>query len=126
MKSESARTVEVPVPDVSFVSWERLPDRKLPEEPAPGVVPDLAVEVLSRDNTAAEMDRKLRDYFAAGTRLVWYIDPPTRSARVYTAVDQGTRIDESRALSGGEVLPGFKLSLAELFARADRRGQQGS
>jgi len=117
---------QVRIPDVSFICWEQFPDRKLPEEPAPSIAPDLAVEILSKGNTPAEMDRKLRDYFAAGVRLVWYIDPPTRSARVYSAVDECTKIDESGTLTGGEVLPGFELPLAELFARAERRGPQGS
>jgi Uma2 family endonuclease len=116
---------QVRIPDVSFVCWERFPDRKLPEEPAPGIAPDLAIEILSKANTPAEMERKLRDYFAAGVRLVWYIDPPTRSARAYTAVDQSTEISESGTLTGGDVLPGFELPLAELFARAERKGAGG-
>jgi len=116
---------QVRIPDVSFVRWEQFPDRKLPEEPAPGIAPDLAIEILSKGNTPAEVDRKLQDYFTAGVRLVWYIDPPTRSARVYTAVDQSTEIDENGTLTGGEVLPGFELPLAELFARAERKGAGG-
>ena len=66
--------------DVSFIRWERFPDRKLPKAAIYDVAPDLAVEVLSESNTAAEMNRKLRDYFKAGTSMVWYIDPPTRTA----------------------------------------------
>ncbi len=52
-----------------------MPGGRLPAEAIPSLVPDLAVEVLSPSNTAAEMDQKLRDYFAAGVRLVWYLDP---------------------------------------------------
>src|SRR5688500_8032331 len=53
----------VRIPDLSFVRWEKLPGRQLPELPIPQLVPDLAVEVLSEGNTPGEMLRKLRDYF---------------------------------------------------------------
>jgi Uma2 family endonuclease len=104
---------------VCFISRGRFPDGKLPEEAIPPLVPDLAVEVLSKGNTKAEMDRKLRDYFTAGVRLVWYIDPRTRTAKAYTVEDQCAEFDENGSLSGGDVLPGFQLSLRELFAELD-------
>jgi Uma2 family endonuclease len=113
---------QVRIPDVAFFSWNRFPNRRLPEEPIPDLTPDLAIEVLSRGNTETEMQRKLRDYFTAGVRLVWYIDPRQRTARVYTAVDQVTVLGEEQSLSGGTVLPGFEVVLGELFARANRRG----
>ncbi len=113
---------QVRIPDVAFICWDRLPGGKVPEEPIPALVPDLAVEVLSPGNTEAEMERKLRDYFAAGVRLVWYIDPLSRSARAYTGVYQGVEVGPEGVLSGGDVLPGFTLSLAELFARAEKGG----
>jgi Uma2 family endonuclease len=107
---------QVRIPDVSFISWERLPGRRLPRQPVAALAPDLAIEVLSKGNTKAEMERKLHDYFTAGVRLVWYIDPATRSARAFTAEDRIVEVDENGSLSGGEVLPGFELSLRELFA----------
>lgn len=113
---------QVRIPDVSFISWDRFPQRRLPPEPIPAVAPDLAIEVLSPGNTAGEMQRKLRDYFQAGVRLVWYIDPPTRSARCYRSPDDSLLVSEHEALDGGDVLPGFRLPLAELFAEA--QGQQ--
>ena len=82
--------------------------------------PDLAIDVLSQGNTEAEMQRKLRDYFAAGVRLVWYIDPDTRSAKSYTAEAQCVEVAESQSLSGGDVLPDFELTLSELFAKSER------
>jgi len=112
---------QVRIPDVCFISWERFPNRQLPPEPIPAVAPDLAVEVLSEGNTEGEMERKLRDYFAAGVRLVWYIDPKTRSARVYTAPDHCERVDENGILPGGEVLPGFELPMKDLFAHVEGR-----
>ncbi len=108
---------QVRVPDVCFISWNRFPNRQLPPQPIPPLAPDLAIEVLSEGNTEAEMQRKLRDYFAAGVRLVWYIDPRTRSAKSYAAENQFVEVSESGSLSGGDVLPGFELPLKELFAR---------
>jgi len=108
---------QVRIPDVCFVAWERFPNRQLPSEPIPLLAPDLAIEVLSVSNTAGEMQRKLHDYFTAGVRLVWYIDPQTRSAKSYTAEDQCVELVESQSLSGGDVLPGFELPLMELFAK---------
>ena len=108
---------QVRIPDVCFISWDRFPDRQLPPEPIPDLVPDLAIEVLSKWNTEKEMKRKLHDYFTAGVRLVWYIDPRTRSAKSYTAENQFVELTESQSLSGGDVLPGFDLSLHDLFAK---------
>jgi len=111
---------QIRVPDVSFVYWSRLPNREIPNDPIPHLVPDLAVEVLSRTNTVREMDRKLHDYFTAGVPLVWYVDPPQRRVRVFTALDQCEIVHEAGTLSGGTVLPGFQLTLREWFARAER------
>jgi Uma2 family endonuclease len=113
---------QVRIPDVAFLSWKVLGGRRLPREPILGAAPDLAVEVLSKGNTKGEMARKLRDYFAGGVRLVWFIDPRTGTAKSYTAPDQCQTIGENGVLSGGEVLPGFKLALRDLFAEAEGSG----
>ncbi len=112
---------QVRIPDASFYSWNRFPNRQLPAKPIPDLVPDLAVEVLSESNTKKEMDRKLREYFKAGTRLVWYVDPNARSGRVYTSPRKSRLVTEDQTLNGGDVLPGFALPLRKLFARAGRR-----
>lgn len=109
---------QVRLPDVSFISWQRRPNRKLPAERVPALVPDLAVEVLSESNTPREMERKRREYFQGGTHLVWEIDPDTQSARIYSSPDQFQEVGPEGSLDGGNVLPGFSLSLAQLFARA--------
>jgi Uma2 family endonuclease len=111
----------VRIPDVAFFSWDRLPKREYPNEPIPDLAPDLAVEVLSEGNTKAEMDQKLKEYFFAGVRLVWYVDLEERTVTVYTAPDQFVRLTEDDTLDGGEVLPGFSLPLIQLFARVSRQ-----
>jgi Uma2 family endonuclease len=107
-------------PDVAFITWARLPGGEFPSRAVPEMVPDLAIEVLSETNTPREMERKLRDYFSAGTRLVWYIDPRTQTARAHTSPDRSQFIPTDGVLDGGEVLPGFEVRLADLFARAKR------
>jgi Uma2 family endonuclease len=107
----------VRIPDASFVSWQKMPDKEAPDRPVPKVVPDLAVEVWSEGNTRGEMERKLKEYFFAGVRLVWYVEPETRSVRVFTAPDRSTTLTESDTLDGADVLPGFKLPLKKLFAK---------
>ena len=108
-------------PDVTFIPWSAFPDEELPEEAYWSVSPGLIVEVLSPGNTRPEIDRKLGEFFAAGCKLVWVIDPRAKSAKVYTTVKRFKAIDETGTLDGGRVLPGFKLPLAELFAATRRR-----
>jgi Uma2 family endonuclease len=112
---------QVRIPDVCVILWERFPGRQLPREPIPAVVPDLAVEVLSEGNTPGEMERKKRDYFHAGVRILWYLDAKARTVQVYTGPDQCVVVGEDGLLEGADVLPGFRLPLAELFARAEGR-----
>jgi Uma2 family endonuclease len=113
----------VRIPDVAFISWDRLPNRRVPTEPIPDLAPDLAVEVLSVGNTSGEMARKRQDYFAAGVCLVWQVDPRTRTVEVFTAPDQSTILHETHILDGGTVLLGFTLPLPELFAALDLHGE---
>lgn len=110
----------VRIPDVSFVSWERLRGSKLRKKRIADLVPDLAVEVLSEGNTPGEIRRKLRDYFLTGVRLVWLVHPDTETAEAYRAPDRKKRVARGGSLDGADVLPGFTLSLPDLFARADR------
>jgi Uma2 family endonuclease len=108
------------LPDIAFISWDRLPGRKAPTTPILDLAPDLAVEVLSRSNTKKEIKRKLAEYFEAGVRVVWLIDPRSRTVVVQTSPTKGTKLDESQKLEGGDVLPGFSLPLAEMFECLDR------
>ena len=109
----------VRIPDVAYVSRERLPGGRVPPDPIPRLVPDLAVEVLSKSNTPAEMARKRREYFEAGVRLVWLVDPGPRSVAVFTGAEQFTTVDLDGSLDGGAILPGFTLALRELFAELE-------
>jgi Uma2 family endonuclease len=109
----------VRIPDVSFIARKRLPGGKPPREPMPGLAPNLAVEVLSKSNTEKEMSRKLDDFFGAGVELVWYVDPPTRTIKVFTSPAKFTNLKGAHTLTGGTVLPGFKAKVADIFAVLD-------
>ena len=85
----------------------------------PSIPPNLAVEVLSKSNTDREMSRKLEDYFEAGVELVWFVDAVARTIRVFTSPEKFTTIKGAQTLSGGTVLPGFKVKVAEIFAKLD-------
>ncbi|MBA3415656.1 MAG: Uma2 family endonuclease [Chloroflexia bacterium] len=100
-------------PDVSFVRADRLPARG--GCAFPRIPPDLAVEVLSPSNSASEIGRKLAIYLAAGVRLVWVIDSETRTVAVHSPAGV-TLLGEGDTLDGGDVLPGFSIPVADLFA----------
>jgi Uma2 family endonuclease len=107
-------------PDVCFTSWAKRPGKTVDSDQISGVIPDLAVEVLSPSNTPGEILRKLKEYFLGGVRLVWVIDPRKRAAVAYTTPDKKTVVGESGTLDGGDVLPGFRVPLANLFERLEK------
>jgi Uma2 family endonuclease len=108
-------------PDVAFTSFQRIRNQSRPTRKALPFSPDLAVEILSPSNTVAEMEKKVKEYFATGARLVWHIEPELRTARAFTAPDRWEDVPANGVLRGGEVLPGFELYLARLFEKAGPR-----
>ncbi len=112
----------VRVPDACFIRWDRVGSQEVPQDPICGIVPNLAVEVVSRTNTRAEIDRKRREYFEAGVELVWIVYPVTITIEVWTTPRDCHLVGIDDTLDGGSVLPGFTLSIREWFQRA-KRGQ---
>ncbi len=100
-------------PDLWYVSRERLGDEQ-PEVYAE-LGPDLAVEVLSPSNRPREMAEKLAQYFAAGTRLAWVIDPRKRTAAVDRPGWEIRVLHEQDELEGEDVVPGFRCRLADVL-----------
>lgn len=109
----------VPMPDVAFVAKSRFPEGKRPRDKVAKVVPNLAVKVFSEGNTPAEMRAKLEEYFRAGVEIIWIIDHRQRTCEVFTSPADRLVLTEQETLTGGTVLPGFDLSLQELFSRLD-------
>ena len=103
------------IPDVAYFSYAKLPCGKAPTEPVPTIVPDLAVEMICEGNTPHEMSMKLSEYFQAGTRLVWYVRPYSKTIDVYTAVDQIRTLSAAYRLTGGDVIPGFEIAVGDVF-----------
>jgi Uma2 family endonuclease len=105
----------VRLPDVAFIRWDRLLDTtgRLPDV-AP-VAPDLVIELPTQANTPAELTRKYREFFTAGTRLLWEVDLDARTVAVYTDPWSHTVLSAADALTGGDVLSGFTLPLSDLF-----------
>ncbi len=101
-------------PDVAFVRYDRIPDSGIPKKYWPGA-PDLAVEVISPGDTVKEVDKKVAAWFSAGTRLVWIINPKLRSITVYRSLTDVRVFTEGEELDGGDVVPGFRCRVAEIF-----------
>ena len=98
--------------DLAFISKSKAP------APLPNAflefAPDLAVEVISPSNEAADIHRKIRQLLAAGTTLVWIVYPTTRTVEVHSHSGAAT-LEGDDALSGGDVLPGFEVPVREIF-----------
>ena len=103
------------MPDVAFFRREDLPGDQLPPDAAPRLAPALAVEVLSASNTDEEMRIKVREYFESGVRVVWMLDPPTETVRVYDAPDRFRQLTRNDTLDGGDLLPSLSVRVGELF-----------
>jgi Uma2 family endonuclease len=105
----------VRAPDLAFVCRERLP----PENQPRGfweIAPDLVVEVVSPNDTRAEIQLKVREWIEAGVRLVWVVYPDSRTVEVIRTLLDREELTADDTLDGGDVLPGFSCAVAELFA----------
>jgi Uma2 family endonuclease len=106
-------------PDVAFVSTTRWPlDRALPETGDWDVVPDLAVEVISPNDVFKDVLAKVREYFHYGVQVVWVIAPEERQVYVYDSPTHVRILTGQDELTGGEVVPGFRMPLGHLFQHA--------
>ena len=103
-------------PDVSFIAKSRLATTAVEREKYLRGSPDLVVEVLSPWDRSTRLHEKLADYFSSGARLIWIINPAERDALVYRTPEADRFLRVTDTLDGEDVLPGFRLPLAELFA----------
>jgi Uma2 family endonuclease len=101
--------------DVAFVSTARLPQGPLPTSYFPGA-PDLAVEVVSPGDTTVEVQHKVDDYLAGGTKMVWVVSPRHRTVTVHRPQTPSHLLGQADTLTGGDVVPGFSCSVSEIFA----------
>lgn len=102
-------------PDIAFISQARIDVGGR----IPGYwegAPDLAVEVLSPNDRVSQVEGKVAQWLAAGSRIVWVVSPKLHTVTVYRSLTEIAVLTENDTLDGGEVVPGFKVSVAEIFA----------
>ena len=100
-------------PDVSFIRAQRL---SLAQATAQGhcpVAPDLAVEVISPNDTAYEIDEKVREYLDAGVPLVWVVNPEQRTVSIHRPSGPGAILRENDEINGENVIPGFRCRVGD-------------
>ena len=104
----------VRAPDVLFLSHERDALRRRPQGFL-DVAPELTVEILSPTDRPDQVRRKLDEYFAAGVRLVWVIDPATRTVQVHHGRGEPLSLASGAVVTGEDMLPGFALPVDDIF-----------
>jgi Uma2 family endonuclease len=102
-------------PDVSFVPHGRLPNGQLPDGNML-VPPDLAVEIVSTNDLAENLEERVNDYLRAGVKLLWLIYPSTRSVYVVRLDGSAARLTEAQELSGEDIVKGFSCPVRKLFS----------
>ena len=101
-------------PDVSFIAKDRLPLTWI-EEAYFSIPPDLAVEVISPNDLATEVDHKIQQYLEAGVKLVWVVNPEERLVLVHRLDGSVAKLKEVDPLQGEDVVAGFTCRVGELF-----------
>lgn len=101
-------------PDAAYISYERLPGGVLPEGFIDGT-PDLVAEIISPGDLYTEVDEKVAQWLAAGTRMVLVINPRRRTVVVHRATSSATSLTEADQLDGADVVPGWTMPVRGLF-----------
>jgi Uma2 family endonuclease len=104
----------VRAPDIAFIRREHIPPTGIPKTFWNGA-PDLAVEVLSPGDKAAEVEEKVEAWLSAGASAVWVVDPKRRSITVHHSLKNVTTLSEDDELEGRDVVPGFRCRVADIF-----------
>ena len=102
-------------PDVAFVRREHITATGLAKGYRAGA-PDLAVEVMSPGDTVKEVDKKAKEWLAAGASAVWVVNPKQRTVIVYRSSQDAVTLTDSDDLGGQEVVPGFRCHVSDIFA----------
>jgi Uma2 family endonuclease len=105
----------VRAPDIAFISKHRVEQVGDTAGYWPGA-PDLAVEVLSPDDRVSEVEEKVSEWLSSGSQQVWVVSPKLRTVTIYTSLTDIVMLTEKDTLGGGGVVPGFEISIAEIFA----------
>jgi Uma2 family endonuclease len=101
--------------DVSFLRLERYSLAQVSQEGHASIAPDLAVEIISSNDLAKELNEKLEDYRRAGVKLIWVIDPELRILDVHHPDGTSIRLHEGDEITGEDVIPGFRCVVGSFF-----------
>jgi Uma2 family endonuclease len=102
-------------PDVSFVAVGRFPDEKVLPEGFAELAPDLAVEVLSPDDSSREVLDKVGEYLQAGVRLVLVLDPKREKVSAYRSLTDVVTFGPDDVIDLGDAISGFRFRLREIL-----------
>jgi Uma2 family endonuclease len=102
-------------PDATFIRLGRISLEEATAEGHTRIAPDLAVEVVSPNDSMYEVQEKVQEYLTAGVPLVWVVNPQTRLVEIHRGKGQGTILRESDDLDGEDVVPGFHCRVGDLF-----------
>ena len=101
-------------PDLAFICKERLAEKPDTRAFWPGA-PDLAVEVMSPNDSMRDVGEKSKAWLEAGTAMVWVVNPEWRTVTVYRSATDIKTLTEDDDLDGQDVLPGFRCRVADIF-----------
>lgn len=107
----------VPIPDLTYISYERLPASWKRNEACPAL-PELVIEIISPDQSIKEFEIKANDYLNAGVSRVWVVDPDTYSIRVFSSGEVSQPYTDTMAIVD-PLLPGLELTPRQVFAEAE-------
>lgn len=105
----------VRAPDIAFIRIERIQEAPKVKSYWIGA-PDLAIEVTSPGDTVREVEGKVTEWLEAGASMVWLVSPKLKTITVYRSLTDIVTLTEKDTLDGGEVVPGFQIPVAEIFA----------
>jgi Uma2 family endonuclease len=110
-----AAPAKVRRPDTSFIRLSRLSLAMARTEGHCPLAPDLAVEVVSPNDTAYEVDEKVQEFLGAGVPLVWVVNPEQRTVEIHRAAGAGTILRENDEITGEDVIIGFRCRVGDFF-----------
>jgi Uma2 family endonuclease len=105
----------VRVTDISVTHHDRIPDKREWDD-YPRTAPDLTVEVFSPYERPVTAVGRMAMFLEAGTRLIWFVDPENKTVMLFHPDIAPTMLGEGDTLEGADVLPGFNVQVAEIFA----------
>lgn len=105
----------VRAPDIAFITRERVEKAGTIKSYWIGA-PNLAVEVTSPGDTVRQVEEKVAEWLDAGAQIVWVVSPKLHTVTVYRSLTDIVTLTEKDTLDGGNIVPGFQIKIAEIFA----------